>query len=130
MNCVFCNIIKGNIPAYSIYEDEIVKVILDVQPNTNGHMLIIPKEHVVDINDIKIEVLTHINMVIKKMHPLLEQALAINGMTIVQNNGSAQEVKHFHMHLIPRYHDDGLTPKYSSDNLLPLDVVYTKLTKK
>ena len=51
-------------------------------------------------------------------------------MTIVQNNGSAQEVKHFHTHLIPRYHDDGLTPKYSSDNLLPLDVVYTKLTKK
>ena len=106
MDCIFCKIVKGEIPSYTIYEDEIVKVFLDVNPESTGHMLIIPKAHYTDIDDIDLDTLKHINEVAKKMHILLKDKLNIDGMTTIQNNGVPQEVKHFHMHLKPYYNDD------------------------
>ena len=63
MDCIFCKIIKGDIPSYTIYEDDIVKVFLDVNPMSPGHMLIIPKKHFENLDDIDIDTLTHINAV-------------------------------------------------------------------
>jgi len=103
MNCIFCKIIKGEIPSYTLYEDDIVKVFLDVNPNSEGHTLIIPKEHYTDIEDIPLEVLNHINKISKNIYKLLKNKLKPDGLSLVQNNGSAQEVKHYHLHLIPRY---------------------------
>lgn len=102
-NCIFCKIIKGDIPSYTVYEDDIVKVFLDINPETVGHMLIIPKNHFECLDDIDIDTLTYINEVSKKMHTLLKEKLNIDGMSIVQNNGCAQDVKHYHMHIKPRY---------------------------
>ena len=55
MDCLFCEIVKGNIPSNTIYEDDLVKVFLDINPNTNGHMLIIPKKHITDFTEISDE---------------------------------------------------------------------------
>ena len=102
-DCIFCKIIKGEIPSYTVYEDDVVKVFLDINPETVGHMLIIPKKHYENIDDIDINTLTHINETAKKMHILLKEKLNIDGMSIVQNNGCVQEVKHYHMHIKPHY---------------------------
>lgn len=103
MDCLFCKIIKGDIPSYTIYEDEYVKVFLDIHPDSNGHMLIIPKEHYTNLTDMKEEVLCHIMNIAKKMKKKIEEKLEVDGLTLVQNNGEIQEVKHFHLHLKPYY---------------------------
>ena len=119
-NCIFCKIIKGDIPSYTIYEDDIVKVFLDINPDTIGHMLIIPKNHYTNIDDIDIDTLTHIMNISKKMHTLLKEKLNIDGMSMVQNNGCVQEVKHYHMHI---------KPHYIESKSLSVEEVYEKLTK-
>ena len=103
MNCVFCKIINGEIPSYTIYEDEIVRVFLDIHPDSNGHMLIIPKEHILDLDSMDGKTLNHIMEITKKMKRLLEEKLNIDGLTLIQNNGAVQEVKHYHLHLKPYY---------------------------
>ena len=103
MECIFCKIIKGEIPSYSLYEDEIVKVFLDVNPDSNGHMLIIPKKHILDLNEIDDETIAHMMNIAKRYRLILEEKLGIDGLTLIQNNGMIQEVKHFHLHLKPYY---------------------------
>lgn len=104
MNCTFCKIIQEDIPSYTIYEDEIVKVFLDIHPHSNGHMLIIPKKHYVDLIDIEDETLTYIyKKIIPKLYKLLQQKMKADGLSVCQNNGTAQDVKHYHVHLIPKY---------------------------
>ena len=102
-NCIFCKIINGDIPSYTIYEDDVVKVFLDINPESVGHMLIIPKKHFENLDDIDSETLTYICNISKKMHTLLKEKFNIDGMSIVQNNGCVQDVKHYHMHIKPRY---------------------------
>ena len=103
MDCIFCKIINGEIPSCTVYEDEIVKVFLDIHPEANGHMLIIPKKHILNLDDMDLDTLNHIMEVAKKMKKLLEERLHIDGLTLIQNNGAVQEVKHYHLHLKPYY---------------------------
>ncbi|MDD4298949.1 MAG: HIT domain-containing protein [Bacilli bacterium] len=104
MDCIFCKIIKGDIPSYTIYEDEIVKVFLDIHPHANGHMLIIPQKHYIDIGDIDEDILKYIyKEITPKLYKLLQQKMKVDGLSICQNNGTAQDVKHYHVHLIPKY---------------------------
>ena len=126
MDCIFCKIIKGEIPSYTVYEDEIVKVFLDIEPNTNGHLLIIPKKHFTNIVDLDKETMSHIFKVQKKMYDLVKEKLGAEGATFAQNNDLGQEVKHYHMHLIPRYPNDGWKNIYEN-NLLSVEEVYNKL---
>lgn len=106
MECVFCKIASGTIFSYTIYEDMKTKVFLDINPDTNGHLLIIPKKHFKDIYDIDIEYLNTIMLTCQKMATRLQNKLKVDGVTIVQNNGLNQEVKHFHIHLKPVYKDE------------------------
>ena len=119
MDCIFCKIIKGEIPSFTIYEDEIVKVFLDIDPKENGHTLIIPKEHYQDLDDINLITLNHIYEVAKKIKKLLEEKLNIDGITLVQNNGISQEVKHYHLHLVPNYKE--------GQELIKVEDVYKKI---
>lgn len=100
---IFCKIIEGEIPSYTIYEDEIVKCFLNINPDSNGHTLIIPKQHYQDLFDIDDLTLIHIMKIAKVLIKRLEEKLAIDGVTLMQNNGSVQEVKYFHLHLKPYY---------------------------
>ena len=119
-DCIFCKIIKKEIPARVIYEDDVVMVYLDITPIQTGHTLIIPKTHYKDLDDIKDETLNHIMKIAKNIKKLIEERLEPDGLQLVQNNGNLQEVKHYHLHLIPNY---------INDNKLSLDEVFEKLTK-
>ena len=127
MDCLFCKIIEGNIPSSKVYEDDKVLVFLDINPNTNGHMLIVPKEHVVTVLDVSEELAKHILTIEKKMYSLLKEKLNCEGMTIVQNNDLGQEVKHYHVHLIPRYKDDCWKMAFRQDNLKEVSDVLNEL---
>lgn len=105
MDCVFCKIIKGEIPSLKIYEDDSVLAFLDINPDCDGHTLIIPKKHFKDLDDIDIDTLTKINLAAKKVKKLLEEKLNCDGISLLQNNGNVQEVKHYHLHLKPQYKD-------------------------
>ena len=103
MDCLFCKIINGDIPSYKIYEDDIVLCFLDINPDSTGHTLLIPKKHYQDLYDIDDNTLSHILIVSRKVCTLLKEKLQCDGVTFVQNNGQIQEVKHFHLHLKPYY---------------------------
>lgn len=129
MDCLFCKIINGDIPSYTVYEDEMVKVFLDINPNTNGHILIIPKKHIVTVNELDDELICHILEVEKKMYALLKDKLKCDGITIAQNNEYGQEVKHYHVHMIPRYIDDEWEQKFNPDIKKDVKEIYEILTK-
>ena len=105
MDCIFCKIINGDIPCLKIYEDDLVLAFLDINPDSDGHTLIIPKKHFTDLDDIDLNTLTRINEVAKKIKKLLEEKLGCDGLSLLQNNGFVQEVKHYHLHLKPYYKD-------------------------
>ena len=128
-DCLFCKIIKGEIPSYTIYEDDIVKVFLDINPSTNGDALIIPKKHFCNINDIDLDTLTHINKICKEIYPLLKDKLACEGMTFTQNNELGQEIKHYHLHATPRYSTDNLVHNFNKEVLFPIEDVFKKITQ-
>jgi histidine triad (HIT) family protein len=108
-DCIFCKLANGVFPTNSIYEDECVKVILDAGPATKGHALVIPKEHYQDIFDIEDTTLANAMKVAKKVATRMQDVLNCDGVNIVQNNKEAagQTVPHFHIHVIPRYKNDG-----------------------
>ena len=110
-NCIFCKIAAGEIPSKTLYEDEKFRVILDLGPAPRGHALVIPKEHYADLYEIPEETAGEAMKVAKKMAAVMTEKLKADGFNIVQNNGevSGQSVFHFHIHLIPRYENDGQT---------------------
>ncbi len=105
MDCIFCKIINNEISSYKIYENDMVFCFLDINPLSSGHTLIIPKKHFKDISDIDSEYLSSINDATKYVYNLLMSKLGPDGIRIVQNNGICQEIKHYHVHLIPVYND-------------------------
>lgn len=104
-NCIFCKIINGELSSMKVYEDDLVLAYLDINPDCDGHTLIIPKKHYKDIFDIPEAVLSHIYKVSKKIMKELEEKLGCNGFSLLQNNGEVQEVKHYHLHIKPHYTD-------------------------
>ena len=105
MDCIFCKIINGDIPSYKVYEDNLVYAFLDINPDSPGHTLIIPKNHYQDLVSIDNETLLHIFDVTRILKKKMEEKLNIDGLTLIQNNGVVQEVKHFHLHLKPYYNN-------------------------
>lgn len=108
-NCIFCKIANGEIPSRSIGENDIFKVVLDVGPATKGHALILPKDHYRNLYDLPEETATEAMRMAKKMALKMKEKLGCDGVNIVQNNEetAGQTVFHFHMHVIPRYKNDG-----------------------
>ena len=108
-NCIFCKIAAGEIPSNTIYEDDSFRVILDLGPATKGHALVLPKNHYSDLFEIPEDVLAEAAKVAKKVAGTMKEKLSCDGLNLVQNNGEAagQTVMHFHLHIIPRYKDDG-----------------------
>ena len=128
-DCLFCKISSGEIPSKTIYEDELVKVFLDINPVSDGHCLIIPKKHYENFIDVDSDILIHSKEVANKIYEMLKDKLDIDGLTIVQNNFYGQEVKHYHIHLIPRYKDDHIEMK-RQENKLDVDEILSKIIKK
>lgn len=122
MDCLFCKIIEGSIPSRTLYEDDIVKVIMDVNPNANGHTLVIPKKHVTDFEELDDATLVHIHNVAKDIKKLLYKALNPDGIVLVNNYGITQVIKHYHLHIIPAYKE--------KQPLKDVEEVFTKIMEQ
>ena len=108
-DCIFCKLANGVFPTNSIYEDEDFNVILDLAPASKGHALILPKQHADNLYELPDETAGKVFVLAKKLAKTMTEKLGCDGLNVVQNNGivAGQTVFHFHMHLIPRYENDG-----------------------
>jgi len=109
-NCIFCKIIKGEIPSAKVFENEKVFAFLDINPLTKGHCLLIPKQHFENIFDIDENILFEINKTAKQLAVKIKNNLGATGVNLVNASGkdAEQSVFHFHLHLVPRYDNDNL----------------------
>jgi histidine triad (HIT) family protein len=105
MNCIFCKIIEGSIPAAILFEDDSVIAFLDIAPFEKGHFLVLPKHHAVLLTDLPEDLLTHTMLIAKKLAANLLKALPCDGFNMLQNNGTcaSQTIPHVHIHIIPRF---------------------------
>ena len=118
-NCIFCKIIKKEIPSKKVFEDDDFLAILDVAPATKGHILILPKEHAANLNELSDDKAGKILILAKKIVNAMMKVLDFNNYNIIQNNGkiAGQTVGHYHLHIIPRYSIDevGLWTPHEND---------------
>ncbi|MFH1890579.1 MAG: HIT family protein [Candidatus Kuenenbacteria bacterium] len=110
MSCIFCKIIAGEIPADKVYEDHKILAFLDISPVNKGHVLIIPKEHYENLMATPDELVKDLWAMAKKIAKAVQEATGADGINFGSNNGKAagQIVFHTHIHVIPRFKDDGL----------------------
>lgn len=102
-DCLFCKIANKEIDANIVYEDERFIVFMDKYPDSPGHMQIIPKKHIESLLEMDDETFKSLNSIIKKMVNLVTNKLLCDGVTTTVNYGSVQYIKHYHLHVIPRY---------------------------
>ncbi len=105
--CIFCDIAKHTLDANIIYEDNLIIAFLDSNPINEGHILIVPKEHYLDIDEIPEDITSHIMFVAKKIVTALKNIYHPDGYSIMQNGGIFNDIGHFHLHIFPRYSNDG-----------------------
>lgn len=105
MSCIFCN--RENISSDIIYEDDKVMAFMDIDPINEGHTLLIPKEHYLDVDEIPDELLSHLMIVSKKIVSAIKRTFDLDGYSIMQNGGDFNDIGHYHLHIFPRYKNDG-----------------------
>jgi len=128
MDCIFCKIIAGEIPAAKIYEDEKCLAFLDISPVTNGHALLIPKEHYQSIGDTPDELVAYLFVKVKELMPKIKKAMQADYVVL---SVAGTEVPHLHIHIIPRNHNDGLagfwpTKKYAEGEMAAIAETISK----
>jgi diadenosine tetraphosphate (Ap4A) HIT family hydrolase len=110
-DCIFCAIVRKESPASLTYEDDTVIAFMDIQPITHGHMLVVPREHAVLMQDVNDTVAMRTFKVARRMAALARQTLGAGGVNLLVMDGEVafQDVPHFHVHVIPRYTGDGFS---------------------
>lgn len=110
MNCIFCKIGQGELPSFRLYDDDDVIALLDTNPVTPGHILVISRDHFDTIENAHDDVLERMIVVCKKMSEILKEKLHATGINILHATGehAQQSVPHIHFHVIPRFENDGL----------------------
>jgi histidine triad (HIT) family protein len=109
-DCIFCKVLSGEIPSQRVYEDEHAVAVMDINPWTRGHAVVIPRKHAADILEIEESELGHVVVAAKRLAAKMRETLQPDGINLLQSNGSAawQTIFHLHFHVIPRYDDDPL----------------------
>ncbi len=117
--CIFCKIANGEIPSFKLFEDDDVLAFLDVNPVSEGHLLVIPKDHHENIFEIPEEKLRRISEVCKDMSMLCKEKLGATGVNVLNASGkdAQQSVFHIHFHVIPRSSGDGLDLQFHGRSL-------------
>jgi len=112
--CVFCKIASGQIPSVKIYEDQAVFAFLDICPVSDGHILIIPKEHYEKLHECPVEVLSQLCAAVSIVANAVADAMEADGYNVLCNNGRAagQIIEHLHFHIIPRKSGDGVFDRW------------------
>lgn len=131
-DCIFCKILKGDIPSYKVYEDDSFIGILDINPSAKGHVIIIPKNHAANIFELPEKDAKEIFVVAKKIAEAIKKAYQPDGINILQNNGEAagQTVFHLHVHVIPRYKDDTIKIEWEPKEMKDLEKVLEEIKKE
>ncbi len=107
--CAFCEILRGDSPASFVHQDDTVVAFMDIQPITRGHMLVVPREHAVLMSDLNETVAMRAFRVARQLASVVRQTLGAGGVNLFVADGEIafQDVPHFHVHVIPRYPNDG-----------------------
>ncbi len=110
-DCIFCKIVAGEIPSFNVYEDAATLAFMDINPVSDGHVLVIPKAHFADVVEVSEDAIGATSAAARKVAQAVQAALEPPGLNLLQCNGeaAAQSVQHFHMHVIPRRIDDDLS---------------------
>jgi len=115
-NCIFCKITRKQIGSNILYEDDDFQVILDISPATKGHAILISKKHFDNLFEMDESTAAKLFPVVLKVSKIMKEELNCSGFNLVQNNGknAGQTVFHFHLHLIPRYENDGIDFRWNT----------------
>ena len=118
-DCIFCRIVDGELPSYTVYEDEEVLAFLDVNPVAEGHTLVIPKAHHERLTDMDAETTGAVFRATREVAEAVDNAFEPDGYNVFQTNGEAagQEVFHSHVHVVPRNEDDEITFGFPREEL-------------
>ncbi len=110
VDCIFCKIVAGEIPCFKVYKDADTLAFMDINPVSDGHVLVIPKAHFIDVVAVSEDAIGAVAATARKVARAVQAALDPPGLNLLQCNGeaAAQSVQHFHMHVIARQIDDGL----------------------
>ena len=127
--CVFCEIVKGNIPSRKVYEDDEILAILDIAQTTKGHTLVMPKKHYTDIYEADPEILKKLVVKVQELGKMICKNLGAQGSNILVNTDevAGQSVHHLHFHIIPRYSKDDSIKIEFTENSLDLDEVLSQI---
>ena len=117
--CIFCSIVKGDIPSYKVYEDDEFLAFLDISQAEIGHTLVVPKKHFDNLLEMDDETAKKMIVLVKKLANKVKSTTNASGINILNNNGLAagQSVNHIHFHIIPRYENDDLIMKFTEHKL-------------
>jgi histidine triad (HIT) family protein len=109
-DCIFCKVLAGDLPSERIYEDEHTVAVMDINPWTRGHAVVIPRKHAENLFEIEDDELEHVAIAAKRVATTIRDRLDCDGVNLLQSNGAAawQTIFHLHFHVIPRYEDDPL----------------------
>ena len=137
LTCIFCKIIKGQIPARILNQDDLAVAMLDAFPLADGHTLVVPKIHYSKIQDMDRDTSASVFSLVRKISADPGEAVNVNSTTIAIHNGkeAGQEIPHLHVHIIPRTKDDGAGPVHSmfenrpSLNTDQFDLIYRNIKK-
>ena len=118
-DCIFCKIANGEIPSATVYEDNDFRAIMDIAPASRGHIIILPKQHAANVFELSEELASKIYVVAQKIAKVVKEEVECDGINILQNNGevAGQTVFHLHMHVIPRFTDDGIQIKWKQQEV-------------
>ncbi|MFB6166106.1 MAG: HIT family protein [Haloarculaceae archaeon] len=120
-DCIFCQIVAGEIPSHTVYEDDDVLAFLDANPLAPGHTLVIPKEHHEKLEDLPEDLATELYGAMHDLVPAIEAAVDAPASNVGVNNGeqSGQEIPHVHFHVVPRFEGDGGRPFHAVGGSAP-----------
>lgn len=128
-NCIFCDIAAGKRNVNLLYENHKIMCFLDIEPINEGHILIIPRKHLLDLDELDDELIMEIMLFSKKMLKILKKIYNPQGYSIMQNGGKFNDIGHYHLHLFPRYDNDGFS--WNADiNKTSLEIVKEKIKKE
>ncbi|MAH42294.1 HIT family protein [archaeon] len=130
-DCLFCKIVRGDIPSKKVYEDSETLAILDINPASEGHVLVMPKKHSETLFEVDKEDLKAAISTVQKVSMKIKETLNPDGLNVVQNNGeqAGQVIAHTHFHVVPRYKDDKIIIGFPRDQTdeAKLDEILNKL---
>lgn len=129
-DCIFCKIVRNEIPSKKVYEDQDTIAFLDINPANPGHCLVIPKKHAESISDVDENDLKRMVATVRVMAKRIKSSLNADGINVLQNNGrhAGQIVSHIHFHVIPRYPNDQVIITYQKASVPNMDEIQKKLS--